>query len=245
VLLSQSVGLVLVTTLALAAGEPFPSGSDLLIAMVGGILGSVGIIALYRGLSIGRMGVVAPVTGVLAAIIPVAAGVVLEGLPAPAVMLGIVIAIVAVVLVSRVRDERGGPSGLREALIAGIAIGCFSTVIAQLSDGIALSGLSVIRLTQAVFVSLVIVSTRSAWRVPRSVVPMVLAVGLLDMAGNISYLLAAQAGELAVAAILTSLYPVATVVLAALILRERVTRDHAVGIGLAAVAIALIGYGSA
>jgi drug/metabolite transporter (DMT)-like permease len=236
---------VLVTTLALVRGEPFPTGSDLPIAIVSGILGGIGIIALYRGLAIGRMGVVAPVTGVLAAIIPVAAGVVLEGLPPPAVVLGIVVAIVAVLLVSRVRDEGGGPSGLREALIAGIAIGCFSTVIAQLSDGVALSGLSVIKLTQAVFVGLVIVTTRSAWRVPRSVLPLVLAVGLLDMAGNISYLLAAQAGELAVAAILTSLYPVTTVILAAILLRERVTRDHAVGIGLAAVAIALIGYGSA
>jgi drug/metabolite transporter (DMT)-like permease len=236
--------LLLVTILALLRGEPFPTGPDLAIAVIGGVLGSIGIIALYRGLAIGRMGIVAPVTGVLAAVIPVAAGVVLEGVPEPAVVIGILVAVLAVLLVSRVRDEGGGPSGMREALVAGVAIGCFTAVIAQLSDGLVFSGLSVIRVTQVLFVGLVILATRSAWRVPRSVVPAVLVVGLLDMAGNASYLLAAQAGELAVAAILTSLYPVVTVILAALILRERVTRDHAVGIALAAVAIALIGYGS-
>ncbi len=245
VLVSQAIGFVLVTIVAAVRGEPVPSGSDLVVGVVAGLLGGVGIIALYRGLAIGRMGIVAPVTGVLAAVIPVAAGIVLDGLPRPTVVLGIGLAILAVLLVSRVRGETGGPTGLREALLAGVAIGSFSTVVAGFSDGVVFSGFAVIRVAQAVLVVAVILATRSAWRVPRAVLPVVIVVGLLDMAGNISYLLAVQAGDLAIAAILTSLYPVVTVILAAVLLRERVTRDHAVGIVLAMLAIVLIGLGAA
>ena len=85
--------------------------------------------------------------------------------------------------------------------------------------------------------------TRSAWRAPRGCCPAITGVGVLDMAGNASFVLAVQAGSLAVAAVLSSLYPVTTVILATVFLRERVTRSHAVGIGLAAVAIACIGAG--
>ena len=86
-------------------------------------LGGIGITALYRGLAIGRMGIVAPVTGVLAAVIPVIGGIVLEGVPAVMVLAGIGLAILSVVLVSRVADEGGGRAGLREALVAGVTIG--------------------------------------------------------------------------------------------------------------------------
>ena len=88
VLLSQVVGLLLALGIALLRGEPFPSGPDLLVVLVAGVLGGIGITALYRGLAIGRMGIVAPVTGVLAAVIPVTAGIVLEGWPAPLVLVG-------------------------------------------------------------------------------------------------------------------------------------------------------------
>ena len=91
----------------------------------------------------------------------------------------------------------------------------------------------------------VIVVTRSAWRPPRDLVLAIVAVGVLDMAGNGAYILSAQAGSLAVAAVLSSLYPVTTVVLATLVLHERITRTHAVGIALAATAVTMISIGSA
>ena len=213
--------------------------------LAAGILGGIGITALYRGLAIGRMGIVAPVTGVLAAVIPVTAGIVLEGWPAPLVLVGIGLAIAAVLLVSRVTDAAAGPSGLREALVAGVAIGFFGIAIAQLSDGIVFSALTLIRSIQGLLVVAIVLVTSSAWRLAPRVVPAVVAIGILDMTGNACYLLAVQAGALAVASVLSSLYPVVTVILAAAILRERVTRDHAVGIVLAAVAIVCIGLGSA
>ena len=82
-----------------------------------GVVGGIGITALYHGLAVGRMGVVAPVTAVIAALIPVVTGIVLEGVPTVLTLSGIALAIVAVVLVSRVRDESSGPSGLPFALV--------------------------------------------------------------------------------------------------------------------------------
>lgn len=245
VLLSQFTGMAISFGLAVLGGESAPGGVDLLLCLLAGVFGGIGITALYRGLAIGRMGIVAPVTGLLAAVIPVGAGIVFEGLPGAVVLAGIGLAIVSVVLVSRVADEGGGRAGLTEALVAGVAIGCFGVVIAGLSEGNVFSSLTVIRLVQAALVIATVLATRSAWRPPTKAVPAILVVGVLDMAGNSFYLLAVQTGALAVASVLSALYPVGTIILAAVVLRERVTRDHVIGIVLAAVAIILIGVGSA
>jgi drug/metabolite transporter (DMT)-like permease len=245
VFISQFVGLALALALALLRGETFPTQTDVAWSIAAGTAGVIGISALYRGLAVGRMGVVAPVTGVMAATIPVAAGIVLQGVPPPLVMAGIAIAVVAVVLVSRASDERSGPSGLGLALVSGGAIGAMSVCISQLSDGHVFGPLTLIRTTQAVLIVAFVLVTRSAWRVEPRLVPAAAAVGILDMAGNGLFIVAVQTGALAVAAVLSSLYPVTTVILATVFLRERITRSHAVGIGLAAVAIACIAAGSA
>jgi uncharacterized membrane protein len=245
VLLSQLVGMSIAVALAVVRHEPVPVGNDLLLCLVAGVLGGIGITALYRGLAIGRMGIVAPVTGVLAAVIPVVAGIVLEGVPAGIVLLGIGLAVLSVILVSRVADEGGGRAGLTEALIGGVAIGCFGVAISGLSEGQVFSSLTVIRFVQAVLVVGLVLVTRADWRLPVKTLPAVAVVGVLDMAGNSFYLLAVQTGALAVASVLSALYPVATVLLAAVVMHERVTRDHSIGIALAATAIVLIGLGSA
>ena len=244
-MLSQLVGMALTFVIALVRGEPFPMGQDLVFCVAAGALGGIGITALYRGLAVGRMGIVAPITGVLAAVIPVAAGFVLEGIPSWLVVAGIGVAIAAVILVSRVADEGGGRAGLTEALVAGTAIGAFGVVIAQIGDGFVFSSLTVIRGVQAVLVTGIVVATSAAWGLPRPTLRLVIAVGGLDMLGNAFFLLGVQSGALAVASVLSALYPVTTVILAAIVLRERVTRDHTVGIVLAALAIVLIGFGSA
>ena len=245
VLLSQFVGMTIALGLAALRHESVPSGNDVVLCVVAGALGGIGITALYRGLAIGRMGIVAPVTGVLAAVIPVVAGIILEGLLPAVVLAGIGLAVASVVLVSRVADEGGGRAGLTEALVAGVAIGCFGVAIAGISQGQVFSSLTVIRLVQAALVIAIVLATRAAWRPPVATVPAMVVIGALDMAGNSFYLLAVQTGALAIASVLSALYPVATVVLAATVLHERVTRDHAVGIALAATAIVLIGIGSA
>jgi drug/metabolite transporter (DMT)-like permease len=245
VLISQLVGAALAVGLAVVRAETAPTGPDILWSIVGGLLGAIGITALYRGLAVGRMGIVAPVTGVLAALIPVIAGIVFEGIPGPLVLVGIAIAFIAVVLVSRVADEGGGRAGLGLALVAGTAIGGFGVAIAQLSDGHVFGPLAIIRAVEAVLIVAFVLATRSAWRPALGLAPALLLIGIADMAGNGFYILAVQTGALAIASIVSSLYPVTTVILAAVILRERVTGVHLVGIVLAALAIVSIGAGSA
>jgi drug/metabolite transporter (DMT)-like permease len=243
-LISQLVGMVLSVALAVLRAEGLPTTTDVAWSILAGIAGGVGITSLYRGLAVGRMGIVAPVTGVLAAIIPVVAGIALEGWPDRLVTVGIVVAIAAVVLVSRVADEGGGRAGLGLALLAGSTIGLFSVCIAQVSDGHVFGPLSIVRTAEAILIVGIIVVSRSDWRPPRRLVLPLAGIGVLDMAGNGAYILAVQSGALAVASVVSSLYPVTTVILATVFLRERVTRSHAVGIGLAVLAIVLIGVGS-
>jgi len=235
----------MVAGMAVIRAEPVPGPDDIRVAVIAGVFGGIGVTALYRGLAVGRMGIVAPITGVLAAVIPVGAGVILEGLPEPLVIAGIVVALAAVLLVSRVADEGGGRAGLTEALVAGTAIGLFGVSISQLSEGVVFGPLTIIRGVQAVLVVAAILVTRSAWRPGRSFVPAIIAIGVADMAGNSLYVLAVQSGDLAIASVLSALYPVVTVILAAAVLKERVTREHAIGIALAVLAIVLIGAGSA
>ncbi len=245
VLVSQLAGLAIALALAVVRAESFPGPADVGWSFVAGILGGIGIVALYRGLAVGRMGIVAPIIGVLAAVIPVVAGFVLEGIPPTIVLVGIGLAVAAVLLVSRVADEGGGRAGLREALVAGVAIGLFGVALSQISDGFVFGPMSLIRTTQALLVVVLILVTRSAWRPPNRMLPTLAVIGVLDMGGNVAYLLAVQIGLLAVASVLSALYPVVTVLLAAVVLGERITREHAVGILLAAAAIVCIGIGSA
>ena len=244
--MTQLVGMVAALGLGILLAEPFPSAPDIGWAVIGGLCGVVGITSLYRGLAVGRMGVVAPVTGVLSATVPVAFGFLTEGLPAPATVVGIGVALVAVVLVTRTPGEgTDRPSGIRWALIAGMAIGLFNICVGQFSGDSAFGLLVIVRLVQALALGIVIVVGRQPWRLPPDVVPKLVVVGLLDMAGNAAFILAAQAGDLAIAAVLSSLYPVVTVLLAITILRENLTRSHVVGIALTGAAIALIAGGAA
>jgi uncharacterized membrane protein len=245
VLVSQVVGMIISALIAVLRTEPWPGAPDVGWSVVSGVAGVVGISCLYRGLAVGRMGTVAPVTAVLAAALPVLAGVLLEGLPSPIVLLGIGLAIVAVLLVSRVSTGDGrGREGLGLALTAGVALGTFNLTIARLTEGLVFGPLVIVRGVQALFVVLIIAATRTPWRLSDRILPLALLVGVLDMSGNAFFILARQAGQLATAAALSSLYPVTTVILAATFLRERITVVHALGIAAATAAIVLITSGS-
>jgi drug/metabolite transporter (DMT)-like permease len=249
---TQIVGLVAALAIAVARGEPVPRGPDVAWSVVAGATGVLGITALYRGLAVGRMGVVAPTTGVLGAVVPVVAGFAIDGVPGPATVAGIALALVAVVLVTRAPGHGSDrPSGVQWALLAGIAIGGFNISIGQLSDAGAFGPLVLIRAIQSV-VLVTLILARRRFGTPRRRDPIrgwdiarLSVIGVLDMAGNVSFIVAAQVGALAVASVLASLYPVTTVLLAIGLLRERVSRSHVLGIALTAVAIALIYAGTA
>jgi uncharacterized membrane protein len=239
------VGLAVMAVAAVASGEPLPPPESAALAAVGGLFGVIGIVGLYHGLAVGRMGVVAPVTGVLAAAVPVAVGVVLEGVPPPLVWLGIGFAIVAVVLLSTAAGAGGGRSGLEFAVAGGLGIGLSQVFLGLIPSGSLFWALAIVKASATLLLVVVIVIGRGSWRVPRRIMPAAVGVALFDIIGNGLFLLAAQAGSLAIAAILSSLYPVTTVILAATLLHERITRVHLVGIVAAIAAIVLIGAGIA
>jgi drug/metabolite transporter (DMT)-like permease len=222
-----------------------PAPATLAISAAAGVAVAIGIVALYHGLAVGRMGVVAPVTGLIAALLPVAAGIVRDGLPATPVLAGIVLALVAVVLVSRVPGAGGSRSGIELAIIAGVGIGVFNILAGELPDGQVFGPLVVIKVAAAAVIVAILLIGQRTWRMPWRIATIALAVGLFDMLGNACYVLATQAGRLDVAATLSSLYPVTTILLAVAFLGERVTRSHALGIAAAIAAIALISAGSA
>jgi drug/metabolite transporter (DMT)-like permease len=245
-LFSQVAGLLVAIPLAAGVGEPAMTPADVAFALAAGSFGSVGLALLYRGLAVGRMGVVAPVAGVLTAGIPVAVGLLTQGVPSVGAMIGMALAVISVVLVSRAPSAPGGgPNGIGYGLGAGIGFGLFAVSVSQLGPGLAVSPLLVVRSAAIVVVAAIVMLRRQPWRVPRRTLPALVAVGTLDMLATVFYMSAIDVGPLAVAAILASLYPVVTVILAALVLRERVTAIHLFGIVTAGLAIVLIAGASA
>ena len=139
----------------------------------------------------------------------------------------------------------GAPSGLWWGITAGLTLGIFTVTFSRVSDGLVFGPLALMKVVEGIALYAAIVVGRQPWRVPRDVWPMLIAVGVMDMAATAAYLAATQSGPLAIAGVLSALYPVMTVVLAAVVLQERITRVHAIGIVAAAGAIALIAGGSA
>ena len=243
---AQLIGLAIAAPVAVLRGEGQPLPVDVAWSVVSGLIGAVGIGCLYRGLAVGRMGVVAPVTGVLVAVIPVLAGMVLDGVPSAIVLVGIVLAIASVAIVARVPGAvTEAPSGLWWGIAAGLTLGVFTVTFSRVSHGLVFGPLALMKVVEGLALYAAIVVGHQPWRVPRNLWPMLIAVGVLDMGATAAYLAATQAGPLAIAGVLSALYPVMTVLLAATILRERITRVHAIGIVAAAAAIALIASGSA
>lgn len=240
VLAAYLVGVLLLPLLALAWSEPLPSWRDALWGATAGLAGTLGLTAYYRSLAVGRMGINAPITAVLAASLPIIFTAFTRGLPGPLQLAGFVLALLAVALVSRPARASGRPEGLGLALLGGLGIGSFFILIGQVSAHAVFWPLMAARLTSLLFM-IVFVRIRGEQMLPKkSVFPLILLAGALDVAGNVFFILAAHSGRLDVASILSSLYPAVTVLLAAIILRERVSRIQAVGIALALGAILLI-----
>ena len=240
----DAIGVVIILAIALAIGEPMPGTVTLLLATVAGVLAVAGLLGLYAGLAVGRMGVVAPVTALIAAILPVVVGFARQGLPAIGVMTGIGCALIAVVLVSRSTDPAGRRSGIEYAIVGGIGIGLFNVVVGAFPEHRVAWPLAIIKGTALVTTAAIVLISRRPWRLPSPLLPAVATVAVLDLVGTGFYVLATQAGRLDVAATLSSLYPVTTIVLAIALLHERVSRSHLAGIIMAGLGIVLIAGGS-
>jgi drug/metabolite transporter (DMT)-like permease len=241
---SQAAGLVaLLPLLPWLGGDP--TVRDLGWGAAAGVAGASGLVLFYRALAGGVMSVVAPVTAVSAAALPVLVGVGLGERLAPWAVVGIGLALVAVVLVaaeeglSSLRSAR--PAGLVPALAAGAGFGSFFVLLDRTREEAELGPLVAARLVSVVLVTVMALTTRRSLRVPRSAVAVVLLAGVGDMAANALFLLASQqGGPLAITGVLASLYPVSTVVLAQVVLRERLVGTQVAGLAAAGAAVVLI-----
>jgi drug/metabolite transporter (DMT)-like permease len=244
VAVSQLVGLVALVLLLPWLGGPV-GPADLAWGVAAGLAGASGLLVFFRALATGVMSVVAPVTAVTAAAVPVLVGLVSGNSIGPWAAVGIALALVAVVLVS----AEGGLSALRAArpaslvpaLVAGAAFGVFFVLLDRTSTDSGLTPLVATRLASVTLVLLVALVGRQAVRVGRPALPLVAVSGMGDMTANALFLLATQQpGQLAITGVLASLYPVSTVVLAQLVLRERLARAQVAGLGTAVAAVVLI-----
>ena len=241
VLVSQFAGLVLLTILAPLLAEPFPTLTDMVWGAIAGLAGAVGLTALYRGLASGSMGVVAPVAAVVSVILPLIFGLFFEGIPALPQLLGFGLALCAVWFITRPGDGSRVPAReLVLPVVAGLGFGVFFILIGHVSEAAVLWPLAAARSTSVLALLTVVLLSRQRARPAASQIPLILMSGLFDTGGNAFYALAARAGRLDIAAVLSSLYPAVTVVLARLILKERLSRPQGLGLLLAMIAVLLI-----
>jgi len=240
VLVSYTVGLLVLAVVALARGETLPSPADVLWGALAGLAGVVGVGFLLRGFSEGRMGIVAPVSALLATSIPVIVAALTEGMPGALQLLGFGVALAGLWLLSRPQPLSGRPGGLGLALLAGVGFGSFFVALDQVGPTAVFWPLVAGRLA-GVGVMLPLILARHRPILPQGApVRLLVLGGVLDAAGNLFFLLATQTGRLDVAAVLASLYPAVTAILAWLIVREHLVRLQLVGAAAAVVAIVLI-----
>jgi drug/metabolite transporter (DMT)-like permease len=241
VIVSGSVGLILLIGMALLLAEPLLSLADLLWGGAAGIAGAIGLVALYQGLAVGRMGIVAPLTAVVTAATPLTFGLLFEGVPAGHQLLGFALALMAVWLISRTDD--GASIQAREVvlpLVAGLGFGFFLIVIGGVSERAVLWPLAAARFTSTSLLLIAVALSRQRQKLDTRQLPLMALAGLFDTGGNAFYALAAQVGRLDAAAVVSSLYPAVTVLLARVLLKERLARQQWLGVIVALVAVVLI-----
>ena len=240
---SQAAGVTTIALVVAVRGEGPPSAEHLGYAALAGAAGAVGLAALYRGLAVGSMSVVAPISAT-AAVVPVVFGVLTGERPSPAQGIGIALAVVGVVLASRSRglDGRGRAvaEGAGLALVAALAFGLLLVALGEASEGDALWATLGMR---AASFSLVVVTAfvlRPSFALAERDLSALVLIGILDTAGNALFALATTESLLSLVAVLGQLYPVVTVLLARILLGERLSPVQGTGVVGAFAGVALI-----
>lgn len=237
---AHACGLLLMLALAWATGESIPPRSSLIWGAVAGITGAFGIAALYKGLAIGRMGVVAPVASVITAVLPVLFGFRTEGMPGRLHLLGFALALVSIWLIAQPDGEIDSHRGLGLAILAGVMFGLFLVSGKQAGhSGVFWPLVAARTASTLLMLTIVAVSPHDPRPLRPAFVPILLS-GLCDSGANAMFIAATRQGRLDVAAVLSSLYPASTVILARLLLKERISRTQTVGIAGALISVALI-----
>ncbi len=251
VFVSQFVGLVLLLVALPFLPDATVTSRDWIWGIVAGVSGSIGVALLYRALALGTMAVVAPITAVCAAMIPVLFGFGMGERLRPLTIAGVALAFGAIVLVSQPRTsnetqdsplagKRTLPPGVLLALLAGVVVGLFFLSLARTTSGAGMWPLVAARITSIALFGSIALATGRSLRMSASATVTATTGGALDMLANALYLLAARVGPLSIVVTLASLYPAATVILARLILGERLSFVQTSGIVCALTAVVII-----
>ena len=248
VVTSQGCGLTLLLLSLPLLPEATPAARDLVWGGAAGLIGGVGLALLYRALAVGRMAVVAPTTAVCAVLIAVAADVLRGERLGSLTMLGVALAIVAIVLVSQQRAAAGAvsvpsgalPPGVGLALVSGVAIGLFFVALAETDAGAGMWPLVAARAASVTLFGVIALVSGRPLRLAASVARIALVGGAVDVGATALYLLASRYGPLSVVVTLLSLYPASTVILARVVLGERLNGWQVTGVACAALAVTLI-----
>lgn len=240
VAISQLFGAILLVVLAVTSREVVPPLQHLGYGALAGVAGSLGLAALYRGLATASMGIVAPLTAVIAAALPVIFAILSAGLPGNRQLGGFIFAFAGIWIISHQGDSaKLATRALLLTFIAGIGFGLFYIFIDQVSESAVFWPLVIARLTSVTLMALILLRRRQSVQQPLNV-PHLALTGILETGGSIFFALASASGRLDIAAVLSSLYPAATVFLAWLVLKERLSSRQWVGIAATLAAIVLI-----
>jgi drug/metabolite transporter (DMT)-like permease len=248
---ASAVGLPLALVVSLAYGAEQVSDADVGWSAAAGVFVSLGLGAFYIGMGRGLISVVAPVAAVTGAIVPVVYALVQGERPGPVALVGLVIAFVAVTIVSLAPSEQHpGHDAVVDRFVialslgAGLFFGLFYIAFSRVSEEAGMWPVTIERLAATiVLVLLVLALARGSILGMRRVLPAVVAIAVLEIAATVPLLVALQRGPVAVASVVASLYPVTTVLLAGLVLRERLSRVQHAGVACALVSVALVSSG--
>lgn len=241
VIISQFVSLLLLSIGALLFSEGTNSARNIVIGGVAGIFAAAGLVSLYTGLARGPMGLVAPITAVVSAIVPAVFSLLNEGLPAWWNMVGFAVALVAVWMIS-VGDAKSEfqISDLKLPIFAGFGFGIFYVLIDLVSDEAILWPLVSARSTSILLILVTGLLIRGIEVPLVRQFPLIVLAGIFDTGGNVFFAIATRIGRLDISAILSSLYPAVTVLLAWIILNEKLSRRQWLGVIFTVAALVLI-----
>lgn len=242
VMYGEAIGLLFAVIAIPIVNEPFPDPHTLKWSIAAGLVGTIGLLAFFEAMRLGRISIVAPLAALIGAIIPVIVGSFVEGLPEPIVFLAFGLALLAVVLISHEKDEAENKKGnhLFLPVFAGIAFGLYFVFMHEASQTLVIGPLITARFSGMIGIALYLLFKRENLRIKSGNWHLLALNGFFDVGGNLFYILAVQAGRLDISAVLSSLYPGMTVFLAWLILKEKIQFSQWIGIIFALFAIILM-----
>jgi drug/metabolite transporter (DMT)-like permease len=243
VFFGEVIGLIIILVTAMIIWQPIPALPIWLISMAAGALGTTGLLLLYHSMTKGLMSIATPVSALLAALLPVVIGSFTESLPTLLTFIGFIFALAAVWLISQsengVKNILTHITDLRLPLLAGVGFGLYFVLIHAATHTATFWPMVASRMGGILILTLYMILRRETWKVEKGAWTLILLNGILDIGGNLFFVLAGQTGRLDVSSVLSSLYPGSTVVLAWFILKERISRTQWIGIIAAMIAIIL------